>query len=213
MLPLSAEAMPAAVAIRAAATTAVVRALVTSRCMAALIPSHREWGMRLIIILRDYRLRGNVKFQVFRISVRSDDLVVDDPAHDTVRLRPQCLHPCRHHVHSECPGHLLAGQRSLTVPGPVRERLRTRCSHPVPGVDVVLGRAVLEGTESAPSMSSGMGAVPYVDGPDALICGNVQAPRGASGSLRSPGRECCRPGDSEPGPDVDPGTCAGLFSH
>lgn len=37
------------------------------------------------------------------------------------RLGPQCLHPRRNHVHAEQSGHLLAGQRPLPEPGPVRE--------------------------------------------------------------------------------------------
>lgn len=34
------------------------------------------------------------------------------------RFRPQCLHPCQHHVHAERGGQLLAGQRALMKAGP-----------------------------------------------------------------------------------------------
>ncbi|MDH6222086.1 hypothetical protein M2283_009433 [Streptomyces pseudovenezuelae] len=44
------------------------------------------------------------------------------PRDQALRLRPQCLHPRRHHIHAERRGHLLAGQRPLMEPRPVRER-------------------------------------------------------------------------------------------
>jgi transposase len=37
------------------------------------------------------------------------------------RLRPQCLHPRRHHVHAEHCGHFLAGQRPLAETDTVRD--------------------------------------------------------------------------------------------
>lgn len=40
------------------------------------------------------------------------------------RLRPQSLHPRRHHVHAERGGHLLADHRPLPEPGPVGCRAR-----------------------------------------------------------------------------------------